>query len=95
MVNAINIKTIDKPGVLRKVTDFLAKKNINIVYTHMFQDSTGYAHMYIELEDVIDIENLLNELQNFDEVFEVNISHYYWWGSTSITSSIGCNYRSG
>ena len=27
MVNAINIKTIDKPGVLRKVTDFLAKKN--------------------------------------------------------------------
>ena len=40
----------------------------------MFQDSTGYAHMYIELEDVIDIENLLNELQNFDEVFEVNIS---------------------
>ena len=60
MVNAINIKTIDKPGVLRKVTDFLAKKNINIVYTHMFQDSTGYAHMYIELEDVIDIENLLN-----------------------------------
>ena len=74
MVNAINIKTIDKPGVLRKVTDFLAKKNINIVYTHMFQDSTGYAHMYIELEDVIDIENLLNELQNFDEVFEVNIS---------------------
>lgn len=74
MADAINIKTIDKPGVLRKVTDFLAKENINIVYTHMFQDSTGFAHMYIELEHVIDIENLLKELQNFDEVFEVNKS---------------------
>ena len=74
MTDAINIKTIDKPGVLRKVTDFLAKKNINIIYTHMFMDETGQAHTYIELEDVKDIDNVLGELIEFEEVKEVNKS---------------------
>lgn len=73
MVNAINIKTVDKPGVLRKVTDFLAKKNINIVYTHMYKDKTGCAHTYIELEDVNN-KNLLTELNNFEEVKEIDMS---------------------
>ena len=74
MVDAINIKTIDKPGVLRKVTDFLAKNNINIVYTHMFNDSTGYAHMYIELEGVKNFQTLKNELNKIEEVKQVSIT---------------------
>lgn len=74
MIDAINIKTIDKPGVLRKVTDFLVKENINIVYTHMFKDATDSAHMYIELENVDDVETLLNELKNIEEVYEANES---------------------
>ncbi len=74
MVNAINIKTVDKPGVLRKVTDFLAKQNINIVYTHMYKDATACAHIYIELEDVADAEELVKELSEFTEVKEVNKS---------------------
>ena len=74
MVDAINIKTIDKPGVLRKVTDFLAKENINIVYTHMFKDSTGFAHMYIELEDVSNFEILFEEIKDIEEVYEVDKS---------------------
>lgn len=74
MIHAVNIKTIDKPGVLRKVTDFLAKENINIVYTHMFKDATGSAHMYIELEDVDNVEKVLEELNNFEEVYQVDKS---------------------
>ena len=74
MADAINIKTIDKPGVLRKVTDFLAKKNINIVYTHMFKDATDFAHMYIELENVDNLQLLLKELKNVEEVYEANES---------------------
>lgn len=72
MINAINIKTIDKPGVLRKITDFLAKKNINIVYTHMSMDAKGGAHTYIELEDVDDFDSVISEMNNFEEVLEVN-----------------------
>ena len=74
MVNAINIKTIDKPGVLRKVTDFLAKNDINIVYTHMFKDATDYAHMYIELEGVKNFQNLEKELNKIEEVKQVNLT---------------------
>ncbi len=72
MINAINIKTIDKPGVLRKITDFLAKNNINIVYTHMSMDAKGGAHTYIELEDVDDFDSVISEMNNFEEVLEVN-----------------------
>lgn len=72
MVKAINIKTIDKPGVLRKVTDFLAKNDINIVYTHMFKDATGYAHMYIELEGVENFQNMEDELNKIEEVKQVS-----------------------
>ncbi len=74
MIDAVNIKTVDKPGVLRKVTDFLAKENINIVYTHMFKDANSFAHMYIELEDVGNIGSLLTELMGFEEVLEASIS---------------------
>ena len=51
--------------------------------------------MYIELEDVIDIENLLNELQNFDEVFEVNISPStdHVWGKRIIIIGGGHKYH--
>ena len=76
MIHAINIKTIDKPGVLRKVTDFLAKENINIVYTHMFKDATGYAHMYIELEDVNNIENVLRRVTTILKKSIKSINHH-------------------
>lgn len=74
MVDAINIKTVDKPGVLRKVTDYLAKKDINIIYTHMYMDSTGCAHIYVELEDVDDIAVIASDIDNFEEVKEVDKS---------------------
>lgn len=74
MVNAINIKTVDKPGVLRKITDFLAQNNINIVYTHMHKDSIDNAHIYMEIEEVESLDNVINELNNLSEVKEISKS---------------------
>lgn len=74
MVDAINIKTIDKPGVLRKVTDFLAQKNINIVYTHMHMDSIGNAHIYMEMDEVSNLDDVVTEINGFQEVKEISKS---------------------
>ena len=74
MVNAINIKTIDKPGVLRKVTDFLAQNNINIIYTHMHMDSIGNAHIYMEVNDVSELDEVISGINEFSEVNEITKS---------------------
>lgn len=74
MVNAINIKTIDKPGVLRKITDFLAQNNVNIVYTHMHTDSIGNVYMYMEINVVPDLDDIIQELSNFSEVKQISKS---------------------
>ena len=74
MVKAINIKTVDKPGVLRKVTDYLAQNNVNIVYTHMHKDSIGNAHIYMEVDDVSDFDSIIDEINKFSEVKEISKS---------------------
>lgn len=74
MVNAINIKTIDKPGVLRKITDFLAQNNVNIVYTHMHTDSIGNVYMYMEINVVPDLDDIIQKLSNFSEVKQISKS---------------------
>lgn len=74
MINAINIKTIDKPGVLRKVTDFLAHNYINIIYTHTHRDSIGNAYIYMEVEEVLDLDNIINEINDFSEVKDISKS---------------------
>ena len=61
MIDAINMRTIDKPGVLRKVTDYLAKNGINIVYTHLYMESDDHASTYIELDHVDNIEEVLSK----------------------------------
>ena len=74
MIDAINMRTIDKPGVLRKVTDYLAKNGINIVYTHLYMESDDHASTYIELDHVDNIEEVLSEIMEFPEVKEVKLS---------------------
>ena len=74
MIDAINMRTIDKPGVLRKVTDYLAKNGINIVYTHLYMESDDHASAYIELDHVDNIEEVLSEIMEFPEVKEVKLS---------------------
>ncbi|OEC91034.1 hypothetical protein CA615_07125 [Methanosphaera stadtmanae] len=73
-MDAINMRTIDKPGVLRKVTDYLAKNGINIVYTHLYMESDDHASTYIELDHVDNIEEVLSEIMEFPEVKEVKLS---------------------
>ena len=74
MIDAINMRTIDKPGVLRKVTDYLAKHGITIVYTHLYMESDDHASTYIELDHVDNIEEVLSEIMEFPEVKEVKLS---------------------
>lgn len=74
MTNAITIRSVDKPGVLKEVTNFIASMNINISYTHLYMDSDEHASTYIELEDVDDIDHLVDELKKLDDVVDVMIS---------------------
>lgn len=74
MTNAITIRSVDKPGVLKEVTNFIASMNINISYTHLYMDSDEHASTYIELEDVDDINHLVDELKKLDDVVDVVIS---------------------
>lgn len=74
MTNAITIRSVDKPGVLKEVTNFIASMNINISYTHLYMDSDEHASTYIELEDVDDINHLVGELKKLDDVVDVMIS---------------------
>jgi len=71
MVNAINIRAIDKPGVLMKVTDYIAQQGVNILYTHMHMESNEYANTYMELDDGADIDLLIGGISDFPEVKEV------------------------
>lgn len=74
MTNAITIRSVDKPGVLKEVTNFIASMNINISYTHLYMDSDEHASTYIELEDVDDMGHLVGELKRLPEVVDVTVS---------------------
>lgn len=88
MTNAITIRAVDKPGVLKKVTDFIASCDFNIVYTNLYMDSDDYASVYIELEDIShdQMDHLVENLLFLDEVCEVNVapSMDHVWGKRII-----------
>jgi energy-converting hydrogenase B subunit Q len=68
---AITIKAHNKPGVLRDITDMMAKCGINISYTHLFVENDEVATVYMELEDVEDIETLATNIRTHGKVDEV------------------------
>ncbi|OED29971.1 DUF5612 domain-containing protein [Methanosphaera sp. WGK6] len=74
MVDAITLYMLDKPGVLKKLSDYIAKKKINIVYTYMHVESKGYASTYLELDHVKDMNELITGLESFPEVVNVELS---------------------
>lgn len=74
MINALNIKVVDKSGVLSKITSYMAQHNINIIFSQVHRHSPDYSSIYFELEDVKDIDVLIDTIQNFEEVIEVNTS---------------------
>ena len=71
MTFALNIRAMDKPGVLGKITSYIAKKNVNIIFTQVYNQPDGNASTYIELENVEDIDEIIKGISEFSEVFEV------------------------
>lgn len=71
MTYAFNIKAVDKPGVLSKLTSYIAKQNVNIIYTQVYRESSQLASTYIEVENVYNFEQLIHDLEEFPEVNEV------------------------
>jgi len=71
MTFALNIRAMDKPGVLGRITSYIAKKNVNIIFTQVYNQPDGNASTYIELENVEDIDEIIKGISEFSEVFEV------------------------
>lgn len=72
---AINIKAQNKPGVLRDITDMMAKCGINITYTYLFVEDPELSSIYMELEYVENVEKFVENIKNFKEVTSVDIHH--------------------
>ncbi|WP_414470260.1 DUF5612 domain-containing protein [Methanobacterium sp. ACI-7] len=70
---AITIKSENKPGVLRDITDLMAKCGMNITYTHLFVEKDGTSSTYMELEGVKNGEDLSNNIRKFESVIKVEI----------------------
>lgn len=70
---AINIKAQNKPGVLRDITDMMARCGINITYTHLFIEDKESASMYMELEYVKNVDRFIESIGNFEEVSQIEI----------------------
>ncbi|MEN4017649.1 MAG: DUF5612 domain-containing protein [Methanobacterium sp.] len=70
---ALTIKSENKPGVLRDITNLMAKCGMNIIYTHLFIEKDGSASVYMELEGVKDGEELSNNIMQFKSVNKVEI----------------------
>ncbi|KAF5089174.1 DUF5612 domain-containing protein [Methanobacterium aggregans] len=70
---AINIRAQNKPGVLRDITDMMARCGVNITYTHLFMEDKDSASIYMELEDVRNVERFVEQIKNFQEVLSVDM----------------------
>lgn len=70
---AISIKARNKPGVLRNITDTMAKCGINITYTHLFIEDKESASIYMELEYVENVDKFIENIRNFKEVSNIEV----------------------
>lgn len=70
---AITIKSENKPGVLRDISDLMAKCGMNITYTHLFVEKDGSSSTYMELEGVKNGEELSKNIMKFESVTNVEI----------------------
>jgi energy-converting hydrogenase B subunit Q len=70
---AITIKTIERPGVLSQITNMMAADGINITYTHLFVEKDGSGSIYMELEGVPDVDELVRAINDSEPVLEVQV----------------------
>ena len=77
MTIAINVISIDRPGMLRDIAGVMAKKGSNIVYTQQFilerGVNRGRSSVYMEIDGRTD--GVVEELRSMEDVFEVTVHH--------------------
>jgi len=77
MSTAINVICLDRPGMLRDIAGVVAKWDGNIVYTQQFVVERGVnqgkASVYMEIDGLCDVEQMMAELKSRDSIFEVTI----------------------
>jgi len=73
VVTAISIKTVERPGVLSEITEMMAQKGINISYAYLYVEEDRLGSIYMELEDVEDLEGLIKDLKSFESVLNVDV----------------------
>ncbi|MDP1553184.1 MAG: DUF5612 domain-containing protein [Methanobacteriaceae archaeon] len=70
---AITIKTIERPGVLSQITNMIALNGINITYTHLFVEKDGAGSIYMELEEVKNVNELVSSVESAEPVIKVEV----------------------
>lgn len=78
MSTAINVICLDRPGMLRDIAGAVAKRGGNIVYTQQFVVERGLnrgkASVYMEIDGQKEvIREMVDELGDFDSIFEVSV----------------------
>lgn len=73
MVTAISIRTVERPGVLSEITEMIARKGINITYAYLYVEEDGLGSIYMELEDVEDLDGLIRDLRSVESVLDVDV----------------------
>ena len=64
---------MEKPGVLNQITDMIASKQINITYTYLYVEKKGIGTIYLELENVDDIDELLKSINALNHILSVEV----------------------
>jgi energy-converting hydrogenase B subunit Q len=68
---AINVKAVNRPGVLRDITELTARCDINITYTYLFVENKNHASLYMELEAVENVKKFIDNIMSFEAVTKV------------------------
>lgn len=61
------ISAKDRKGFLRDISTIISSHNINITYVQQFLQD-GEAQIYLELEEVADLDNLLKEIKEVKDI---------------------------
>lgn len=69
---AVNIKTVEKVGVLHTIASKLSELNFNILYTHLFLKD-DHGRIYMEVSGVDDENYLLEKIGEIPDVISVKI----------------------
>lgn len=70
---AVNIKTVEKIGVLNTIASKLYEKNYNIIYTHLFLKD-NFGRIYMEISGVDCVDFLIDYISEIPDVVSVMLS---------------------